>query len=427
MPRIRHGDEREDADDNPATTGDTPATTDDASATTDDASAAGEPRPDAGPPRPARDPRAAAAPAGRRPEAGRGARGPAVVREGIAGDCGSRQFADTVPGAVVERLLGARTVLAVGHEHPDADTLGATLAVCRLVEAHGGRRRPSAPIRCRRCTTSCPRRARFRTIPTRDGLRPPRRRRTAARSSGSAGVGVRHAEPPRVAAAGRARSSRPQRTARAADWIDPVRPRPARWSTLLAVRLGVSSTDGDGALATELMAGVVMDTATFAHPNATPRTLAVSAALSRPGHRCSDISRRLYRTKPDAQLRLFGRVLDRLQTSDDGRSSTRRSSRPTCGHRHGCRPLGGASSICWRQSETAEVATPVQGAGHGTTRISVRTQPGGVDATVLTGRFGGGGHARAAGATVELPIDEARPVVLVEAARLAAAVDRRSA
>jgi phosphoesterase RecJ-like protein len=62
---------------------------------------------------------------------------------------------------------------------------------------------------------------------------------------------------------------------------------------------------------------------------------------------------------------------------------------------------------------------------HGpTTRISVRTRPGGVDATVLTGRFGGGGHARAAGATVDLPVADARPAVLAEAARLAAEVVR---
>ena len=39
----------------------------------------------------------------------------------------------------------------------------------------------------------------------------------------------------------------------------------------------------------------------------------------------------------------------------------------------------------------------------------MRTKPGGVDATVLTGAFGGGGHARAAGATVALPVAEARP------------------
>jgi phosphoesterase RecJ-like protein len=75
------------------------------------------------------------------------------------------------------------------------------------------------------------------------------------------------------------------------------------------------------------------------------------------------------------------------------------------------------------QSERAEVAILFK-EQDGATRISVRTKPGGVDATVLTGRFGGGGHARAAGATVALPVAEARPVVLAEAGRLAAAVER---
>ena len=40
---------------------------------------------------------------------------------------------------VLERLRGARHVLAVSHENPDADTLGAVLGVCLLVEALGGR------------------------------------------------------------------------------------------------------------------------------------------------------------------------------------------------------------------------------------------------------------------------------------------------
>ena len=47
--------------------------------------------------------------------------------------------ADAVPDEVVARLRQAREVLAVGHENPDADTLGATLALCRVVEAIGGR------------------------------------------------------------------------------------------------------------------------------------------------------------------------------------------------------------------------------------------------------------------------------------------------
>ena len=47
-------------------------------------------------------------------------------------------YLDAVPPAVVERIRGARRVLAVSHENPDADTLGATLGVVRLVEAMGG-------------------------------------------------------------------------------------------------------------------------------------------------------------------------------------------------------------------------------------------------------------------------------------------------
>jgi len=60
----------------------------------------------------------------------------------------------------------------------------------------------------------------------------------------------------------------------------------------------------------------------------------------------------------------------------------------------------------------------------GSTRISVRTRPGGVDATILTGRFGGGGHARAAGATIDRRVDAARDDVLVVAERLAREVVR---
>jgi phosphoesterase RecJ-like protein len=171
------------------------------------------------------------------------------------------------------------------------------------------------------------------------------------------------------------------------------------------------------------MAGIVMDTATFAHPNATPRTLAVSAALVEAGAPLSDISRRLYRSKPSAQLRLFGRVLDRLDAAASGRviHSTLLDADLAA---TGALPAQSEGIIdLLAQADEAEVAILFKEAGP-STRISVRTKPGGVDATVLTGRFGGGGHARAAGATVELPVDQARPAVLAEASRLAAEVAR---
>ena len=194
-------------------------------------------------------------------------------------------------------------------------------------------------------------------------------------------------------------------------------------TTLLAIRLGAPLDEGDGALATLLMAGIVMDTATFAHPNTTPRTLAVSAALVEAGAPLSDISRRLYRSKPEAQLRLFGVVLGRLAAEAGGRivhaslfDADLAETGAIPAHSEGIIDL-------LAQAEEAEIAIVFKEAGPAT-RISVRTKPGGVDATVLTGAFGGGGHARAAGATILLPVAEARPVVLAEAERLVAAVAR---
>jgi phosphoesterase RecJ-like protein len=149
----------------------------------------------------------------------------------------------------------------------------------------------------------------------------------------------------------------------------------------------------------------------------------VSAALVEAGAPLSDISRRLYRTKPDGQLRLFGVVLERLQSADDGRivwSTVTDADLAATGaqraHSEGIIDL-------LSQAEAAEVAILFKEAGR-STRISVRTRPGGVDATVLTGRFGGGGHARAAGASIEASVDDARPPVLAEATRLVAELDR---
>jgi bifunctional oligoribonuclease and PAP phosphatase NrnA len=333
-------------------------------------------------------------------------------------------FLGAVPEAVVERIGGARRVLAVGHENPDADTLGATLAVTRIVEASGGRADAV-------CTDPIPELyaflagvERFRADPDPDTDYDLLVISDCGTLDRIGAVRGRHPELfdrlPRVVLDHHASNDDERH---AADWVDPDAAATCEMVTLLAVRLGVPLDAGDGQLAAALMAGIVMDTATFAHPNATPRTLVVSAALVAAGAPLSDISRRLYRTKPERQLRLFGRVLDRLQASDDNRvvwSTLLEADLAGTGSQSS--DSEGIIDLL-SQADTAEVAILFKQAGS-STRLSVRTKPGGVDATVLTGRFGGGGHARAAGATVELPPDEARPVVLAEAARLASAVAR---
>jgi phosphoesterase RecJ-like protein len=309
-------------------------------------------------------------------------------------------------------------VLIASHENPDADTLGAAIGIATIVAAHGGQSQlvcadPVPPIYDFLAGMD-----RFRTDPDpaieADLL--------VVCDCGAldrlGALGERHAELfasiPRVIVDHHASNT----DGGPDDWIDPGAAATCELVTLLAARLGTPLDADGGALAAALMAGIVMDTATFAHPNATPRTLAVSAALVEAGAPLAEISRRLYRSKPDAQLRLLGRVLHRLQSAGGGRivwSELRAVDHDETGalpsHSEGIIDL-------LSQSETAEVAILFKETEPDTTRISVRTRTGGVDATELTGAFGGGGHARAAGATVRAPLPVAESRVLAEAERL---------
>ena len=333
-------------------------------------------------------------------------------------------WSGAVPKSVVDSLTGARNVLVVSHENPDADTLGAAIGIREILAV----RRTPAMLVCSDVPPPLydflPGIKDFRTDPdpnatydllvvvdcgSLDRVGSVRDRHAALFASLPIVVIDHHAS---NGAAG------PN------DWVDPAAAATCEMVALVATVLDVALAVGEGDLATALLAGIVMDTATFAHPNATPRTLAVSAALVEAGAPLSEISRLLYRSKPDAQLKLFGRVLDRLETASGGLViySTLTIADVT--------EIGALSSHSegiidlLSQSEIAEVAILFKEAGPATTRISVRTKPGGVDATVLTGLFGGGGHARAAGASVDTDAAQARGRVLPEAEQLALAVRR---
>lgn len=327
-------------------------------------------------------------------------------------------FIEAVPEAIVEQIGRARRVLAVCHENPDADTLGAALAVRHLVRAIGGVADAMSGDPVPPLYDFMPDVATVRSDPDPGAEYDLLVVLDCGSLDRVGAVGERHAalfeRLPRVVidhhASNAARGP--------SDWVDPGAAATCEMVALLAARLGVPLSSGDGALATALIAGIVMDTATFAHPNATARTLAVSAALVAAGAPLSDVSRRLYRTKPDAQLRLFGRVVGRLESAVGGRVvhatlelADLAATGAAVSHSEGIIDL-------LAQSETADVAILFKEVTEAETRISVRTRDGGLDATVLTGRFGGGGHARAAGATVRASVAGARAVVLAEAERL---------
>lgn len=334
-------------------------------------------------------------------------------------------YASAVPDEVVERLRSARRVLTICHENPEADALGSALALALLVEAGGG---VATPV----CADEVP--AMYEFLPGMDRFR---REPDPAIDYDLLVVGdcgeLERIGPVLESHAGLFASvpildidhhiSNPRFGA--VDWVDPKSSATCEMVALLAWRMGVPLTAANGTLAAALAGGVVMDTGNFQHPNVTPRTLVVAAALTEAGAPLSEIARCLYRSKPNTQLCLFGRVLARMESDLDGKlvwSTLELADLAVSGARSA--ESEGLIDLL-SQSETSEAAILFKEVdGNGSTRISVRTRDAGVDATVLTGTFGGGGHARAAGATVALPLDEARQAVLARAATLVAAVER---
>jgi phosphoesterase RecJ-like protein len=329
-----------------------------------------------------------------------------------------------VPAAVAARLLAARRVMTVCHQDPEADALGSALSVALALEALGARVNSVCADPVPAMYDFMPHVERFRTAPEAD-LDPDLivicdcgdLERIGAVLDEQAElfgrvpiVNIDH----HVSNSGFG----------AVDWVDAGAAATCEQVALLLPNLGLGFGALGGALAQDLMAGLVIDTANFQHPNTTPRTLRVASELLAAGAELPAIARRIYRTKPNAQLRLFGRVLARLETSADGRLVWSVLSDGDLEAVAGGPQLSEGLIDLLAQSESAEVAILFK--DHGArVRMSVRTRDGGVDATALTGVFGGGGHARAAGATIEQPLDEARSVVLELAERLLGAVPAR--
>jgi phosphoesterase RecJ-like protein len=326
------------------------------------------------------------------------------------------EYAAAVPQEVVDRLRAARRVLTICHENPEADALGSALAIAMLVEANGG---VATPV----CADPMP--AMYKFLPGMDRFR----REPAADIDYDLLVVGDCGELERIGPVLESHRALFDRVPildidhhvsnphfGAIDWVDAHSSATCEMVTLLAWRMGVPLTAGDGMLAAALAAGVVMDTGIFQHTNTTPRTLVVAAALREAGAPISDIARRLYRLKANSQLVLFGRVLSRLESDCDGRLvwSTLELADLAAAGASSEESEGLVDMLA--QARDAQAAILFKEAA-GETRISVRTREG-VDATVLTGTFGGGGHARAAGATVNMPLAEARRAVLARAVEL---------
>jgi phosphoesterase RecJ-like protein len=160
-----------------------------------------------------------------------------------------------------------------------------------------------------------------------------------------------------------------------------------------------------------LLVAVAMDTGWFRHPNTTPATFMLAAALEEAGANPTTAYERLFEHSSLGRLRLTGLVLERLQLECDGRVALTEIRRGDY-EATGSTPQDSEDLVNYTRSVAGvEVGLFFMEQPRGGVKVSFRSRQD-VDVARLAEQFGGGGHKLASGAILETTLTEARTRVL---------------
>jgi bifunctional oligoribonuclease and PAP phosphatase NrnA len=171
------------------------------------------------------------------------------------------------------------------------------------------------------------------------------------------------------------------------------------------------------AIARSLYTGMLTDTGGFRFSNTSPRCLAVAAQLLACGVDPEDMYTRIYASAPAGRVRLMADVLSTLQV-DESVGLSWLSMSPDALERYAVRAedLDGIVEHA-RSIAGTRMALFFRDLGHGKVKVSFRST-GSTDVNAFAKLFGGGGHAKAAGALISGSLSEVRDRVVEEARRV---------
>lgn len=160
-----------------------------------------------------------------------------------------------------------------------------------------------------------------------------------------------------------------------------------------------------------LYLGIGTDSGFFRFSNTSAHTLLMASRLVEAGADPAFISNRLDVTTKKG-MEVYGRVLSTLHYAAGGRIGIAAMDAESMA-------LDGENSDFYvsipRRVEGVEIGVLLKADGENRTRLSIRSREY-ADVSSLAARFGGGGHVRAAGCTIDLPLKEAEEAFLKEAA-----------
>jgi phosphoesterase RecJ-like protein len=154
----------------------------------------------------------------------------------------------------------------------------------------------------------------------------------------------------------------------------------------------------DADIATLLLAGIITDTGSFQNANTTPKSFAVSAQLVSYGARQQEIIQHVYKTKQLSQLKLWGRVLSKIQTDERYKivwsTVSQQDFRDTGSS---IEEIGDLIDELMTNAPGAEIVLLLKEKEDGSIGGSLRTTTPLINSSGIAAHFGGGGHTQAAG------------------------------
>lgn len=154
----------------------------------------------------------------------------------------------------------------------------------------------------------------------------------------------------------------------------------------------------DEDVATLLLTGIITDTGSFQNANTTPKAFDRAAQLVAYGARQQEIIQHVYKTKRLSQLKLWGRVLSKIQTDEKYKivwSLVSQQDFKDTGSTED--ETGDIIDELMTNAPEAEVVILMKEKGENIVSGSIRTTTPSIDASALAENFGGGGHNQAAG------------------------------
>jgi phosphoesterase RecJ-like protein len=176
---------------------------------------------------------------------------------------------------------------------------------------------------------------------------------------------------------------------------------------IVADLIDLLGVEHDAVIRDALFVGIASDTGWFRFSNARPRTHELAARLLREGVDHAALYGQLEQGDRPEKLRLLIRALDSLKLIRDGRAAVMTLRQADF------EDTGANSEETERFVDLPQIVRDVQlvvlitEQQEGPTRLSFRSKSieDAVNVSRLAQQFGGGGHARAAGAKVDAPID----------------------